>query len=261
MTHIADPPLAGLSLLLVRPQRDNDTFAQLVTERGARVFSLPVMAIKPLIPDADTLRNLAAIGRYQKVVVVSGNAASLALQHIHKPASLPSVPAWYAVGESTANTLIAGGIPAACPAENPTSEGLLALPDFARVEGEHILIIRGVGGRDKLRSELEQRGAVVTFCELYRRESETAHQSAINRLLEAGEVQVVVAHSVDVLRNFLAQLDRNRLSSNPALAVLVPSQAAANLAQEAGFATVILAQSALPASMVEALVGWYTASQ
>jgi uroporphyrinogen-III synthase len=128
------------------------------------------------------------------------------------------------------------------------------------VRGEQIFIIRGEGGRDTLRSALEQRGATVTFCELYRRETDTTHQLAINRLLEAGAVQVVVAHSVDVLRNFLQLLDNDSLEALHRIAVLVPSQGAADLALATGCGYVIQAQGALPASMVDALVGWYTAN-
>lgn len=254
-------PLAGLKLLLVRPQRDNDTFVQLITELGCRVYVLPVMAINPLIPDDRTRQILAGINQFHKVIVVSGNAARLVLQHIPDPLALPALPAWFAVGESTARTLQAAGVPTAFPADNPTSEGLLALPDLALVRGENILIVRGEGGRDKLGTELEQRGALVTFCELYRRETETAHRAAINKLLEAGDVQVVVAHSVEVLKNLLLQLDSTRQSSLHETVVLVPSQTAADLAQDAGFGSVIRAQSALPASMVDALVGWYTATR
>lgn len=256
----SDAPLTGLNLLLVRPERDNDLFEQLVTGLGCRVHALPAMAIKPLVPDGLACQLLAGISRFHKVIVVSGNAARLALQYIPDSRTLPAVPAWFAVGESTAKTLQEAGVRAIFPADNATSEGLLALPAFARVRGEQILIVRGEGGRDTLRSELEQRGAAVTFCELYRRETDSTHRLAIKRLLEAGAVQVVVAHSIDVLRNFLQLLDSDSLEVLHRIAVLVPSQGAADLALARGCGDVIQAQSALPASMVDALVGWYTAN-
>ena len=56
-----------------------------------------------------------------------------------------------AIGQATARALARHGVaPALQPDYEFTSEALLALPRFQRVTGQHILIVRGEGGRELL---------------------------------------------------------------------------------------------------------------
>jgi len=254
----AGPVLAGLRALVARPQRAEDVFSNRLRALGCRVHSLPVMTIAPLAVETCRQR-LAGLAAFDKVVVVSVNAARLAAEYLDAVA-LKGGPAWFAVGQGSAAPLLAMGVPVTCPEREATSEGLLALPAFAQVAAEKVLIIRGEGGRDKLRAELTARGASVDFCELYRRELDTGHSAEIRRLASAGEIDLVVAHSVDVLGNLLSLLAGSGVSLG-GLAVLVPSDKAAELARRAGFGTVVAAASALPDAMVEAARGWYTSDR
>lgn len=251
----AEATLAGLRALVVRPPREADLFADRLRALGCRVHSLPVMSIQPLAADLRRQR-LADLAAFDKVVVVSINAARLASEGLDAT-MLEAGPAWFAVGEGSAAPLLALDVPVAWPEWDATSEGLLALPALAQVVGDRVLIIRGEGGRDKLRAELVARGASVEFCELYRRQLDTRHCEEIRRLVSAGEVDLVVAHSVDVLDNLVSLLAGSTLSLD-GVAALVPSEKAAELAWQAGFGAVIAAVSALPDAMVEAVRGWYT---
>ena len=246
-------PLAGLAALVVRPTRDDDVFSDRLRALGCRVSALPVMTIAPL-PGA----SLPALAGFDKVVVVSANAARLALaQLLLAPQVLAPGPDWFAVGPGSAAPLRAAGLRVSCPAD-ARSEGLLALPALARVAGQRLLIIRGEGGRDLLRAGLVERGATVTFCELYRRQSDTRHGAELRRLLKCGAVGLVVIHSVDVLRHLLALLDDEAREVLAVTPLLVPSDSASALAHDAGCGVVVRAASALPGAMVDAIVDWYT---
>lgn len=218
------------------------------------------MAIEPLdTPESRAL--LAMVSDFDKVVVVSANAASLALARLDSAALRERGPAWFAVGAGSAAPLHEAGIAVGCPVDDATSEGLLALPAFAEVAGQQVLIIRGEGGRDVLRAGLVARGARVTFCELYRRVVDTSHRAQVQSLLESKTLDLVVTHSADVLACFLAQVAGSDRALMEHTAVLVPSDRAAEMAWQAGFGEVIRAASALPSAMVDAAVGWYTSLQ
>src|SRR5690606_14010271 len=141
-------PLAGLAALVVRASRDDDPFTALLDGLGCRVHALPVMAIEPLAAAA-----LPALSGFDKAVVVSANAARLALEQL-RAAPQPAATGceWFAVGAGSAAPLRAAGFSVTCPDQDATSEGLLALPAFAQVAGQRVLVIRGEGGRDVLRA-------------------------------------------------------------------------------------------------------------
>src|SRR5690606_1108339 len=130
---------------------------------------------------------LPALSGFDKAVVVSANAARLALEQL-RAAPQPAATGcdWFAVGAGSAAPLRAAGVSVPGPDQDATSEGLLALPAFAQVAGQRVLVIRGEGGRDVLRAGLVARGARVSFCELYRRVPDDSHRSEIRQLLAGG---------------------------------------------------------------------------
>jgi uroporphyrinogen-III synthase len=57
------------------------------------------------------------------------------------------------------------------PDSHFTSEGLLAHSELQVIKGKTILIVRGKGGREKLRNGLLERGAEVDYLEVYQRKN------------------------------------------------------------------------------------------
>ena len=83
------------------------------------------------------------------------------------------------------------------------SEHLLASPEFAHVQGQRILIVRGGGGRELLAEQLTARGAEVAYAEVYDRRCAVPIPGAV-AAVEAewsrGEIQVITATSGELLR-------------------------------------------------------------
>ena len=71
-------------------------------------------------------------------------------------------------------------------------------------------------------------------------------------------VDLVVAHSGELLENLLAVVVENQRPILMSLPILVPSERVSDIAIGLGFRTVICAGSALPEDMVSALRGWYS---
>ena len=125
------------SVLVVRPRRNPDSFVEALQARGCRVYSLPVMAIEPLPASPAIKGRILDFDHYNKAVVISANAARLALDWLDQYwPQLPLGVEFFAVGRSTAGVLENAGIESRFPAHDPTSEGLLGLRELDDLTGE-----------------------------------------------------------------------------------------------------------------------------
>jgi uroporphyrinogen-III synthase len=258
--------LKGLRALQIRPEQSDDLFAHQLIEAGATLYRYPVMLITPLaeVPEKNQIKSqILNFDQYQIAIFISKTAARLGTEWLARywtalPESLPQNFRYYAVGKSTAALLREQGIDAEVPEQAFNSEGLLALPSLNNVAGKKALIFSGEGGRALLADTLIQRGASVSECELYRREPTAEFADQIIELLASGGVDLVIAHSGELLKNLLAVVPGSQRSSLMKLPLLVPSERVAEIARNTGFQAVICAGSALPEDMVSALRGWYS---
>lgn len=253
-------PLRGLRLLIPRPLRSEDRLQARLAAQECRLHLLPVLTIEPLLATASEQHDfLAQLPCYQHIIFVSGNAVARAFAILAtQGSSLPVGANIYAVGNSTAEGLSARGIAVITPALEANSEGLLALAQLAHVAGQRILICRGEGGREALQQSLAARGGLVTYANLYRRVPTTANNAAINGLLAANDLDLVVIHSGEILAALWAGLSESSRHCLRTVPLLVPSDRVAHQARELGCGSILIADSALPDSMVAAMVRWYT---
>lgn len=259
--------LAGKQILVVRPHAlkgEPDSFVAQLSDANATVHHLPVMELQALESGQELAAAKSAVinlDHFNAAIFVSRPAVTLGLELIdcYWP-QLPVTTDFYAVGESSAAELRAFGIEPQLPDADPTSEGLLKLPSLQALEHQKILIFRGLGGREYLSQQLQQRGAEVTYAELYQRALTRQHLEEIFLRLDDG-LDGLVVHSGALLQMLLEPTEgetehiRLKLIDIP---LLVPSKRVAELANDAGFKQVITADSALPADMVSALQRWYS---
>jgi len=246
-------PLAGLTVVVTRPEHQAGRFIELARAAGAATVALPALVVEVVELDAATRASLAP-DDYDWVIFTSANAVEAALAGLPPPTRCRIA----AVGPATARAATARGIRVdAVPAGRSDSEGLLALPALADAEGLRVLILRGVGGRDLLREELARRGADVVVGELYRRKPAIADPAALRLLAEAlrrPRATVVAVTSVEVLDGLLGRLDASQLARLRSTALLLPGQRVAAAARERQWAgELIVAPSAEDAAMLAAL--------
>ncbi|HMW15504.1 MAG TPA: uroporphyrinogen-III synthase [Pseudomonadales bacterium] len=250
-------PLAGLDLWVTRPAGQADRLIALLQQAGAAVSHLPLLAIEPLPPTAAARSLLLDLDRYQAVIFISSNAARLGAEAILDLwPQLPTGIDWLAVGAATQATLAEFDITAEIPAGGSDSEALLALPQLGseRVAGRAILIVRGTGGRETLREQLQTRGARVDYLELYRRICPASTLEQI-RNWSRPLPDLVIASSgegIDHLRRaltgpLLAMLERP---------LLLPSTRLAQLAGELGFRQPLVADDASDDALLTCLLQW-----
>lgn len=268
--NLPESNFKGLQVLLIRSKpaldQEPDPFTGYMLDHNVMLHHCPVMEVSPLESSSDVDQIKAYIldfADYDRAIFISRTAAKLAMDWLEcywarVPEGLPIEMHYYAVGKSTAVELKKWGVESELPEQAFNSEGLLALQSLQQVNGEKVVIFCGEGGRSLLADQLDQRGAIVSRCELYRREITHKHDEDINNLLSSGELELMIAHSGELLSNLVVLVDEDQQSTLRQLPLLVPSQRVAAIAKKVGFKQIVCADSALPEDMASGLLGWYS---
>lgn len=164
---VSREPLARRpGLLITRPQALGAELAARVVREGGRAWLFPTLEIRPLPFNAEQAKALLAPADW--IVFISANAVSFGWPWVIRGAPVRAQLA--AVGRATAERLEQQSrLPVLHPTHGADSEALLALPEFSAPAGKTVVIVRGRGGREWLKSTLESRGAHVNYLECYER--------------------------------------------------------------------------------------------
>jgi len=245
-------------VLVTRPAGQAQPLLAALRADGIAALHQPLLEVSPLPELPPRMRRCVLdLDLYQHVIFVSANAARFGLDCIddYWP-QLPAGVTWYAVGGATAASLEQRGLRPLTPATSVDSEGLLALPELARVAGQRVLIVKGEGGRGTLARVLAERGARVDELACYRRACPELPAGALASMLEEAAVGAVMISSGEGLQNMLALLSTEETTKFRDIGLIVPSPRVAALARDAGFSRVVTAENASDAAMLRALRQW-----
>lgn len=246
--------LAGLSVLVTRPQAQSENLAAYIIEQGGNPLIFPTLGIQAVAPTGGWQLAMATLASTDVVVFVSANAVREVMPHW--PAHLPPTLKIAAIGRATAAALSEQGVQAdAMPMSDYRSEGLLALSAFANLHGKKVIIFAGAGGRDYLESVLTERGAYVQKITVYRRYQPATDPDILLLFLERADPKIIISTSVESLENLLAMAKPVGDIKN--MHLLVISERMKAFALQAGFTQVIVANQASCESLLADLKNWY----
>lgn len=206
MTH-APASLAGMGVVITRPQHQAESLCRLIESHGGRAIRFPTLEIcAPSHPEAVGAL-MEKLATYNKAIFTSVNAVDWSMRLGFKPylekLDLQRIP----IGSATAQALARHGLPPhIMPLPPFTSEALLTLPALQALRGSHIVIFRGEGGRTLLGTTLEHRGAQITYAEVYQRRQPAGSIDALLHYWKQGEIQAIVITSSESLRNLFAMV-------------------------------------------------------
>lgn len=253
-------PLQGVSVLVTRPAPQADRLCEMLAADGATAVPMPALEIVGRSNDAAIAALARRLNEFTIAIFVSANAVRWGLQALQAQGPWPTALAIAAVGEATARALRnAGQEVSLAPDRNFSTEGLLALPRFADVTDERILIVRGVGGREALADALLSRGAHIEYAEVYERRRPSARISEQLTSADLAAIDVVIATSNEVLENLAAMAEPDCAQWLRHKPLIVISPRAVQRAGELGFtAGVHCASHASDEAIVAALRLWRT---
>jgi uroporphyrinogen-III synthase len=241
--------LRGLGVLVTRPQAQADGLCRSIEAAGGRALRLPTVEIQA--PTAPEVAAGLLAERWDLLIFISRNAVEGALALVDAT-HLAAVMQRAAVGKATAGAMADAGIPATLlPPSGYDSEALLALPALSRLAGKRVLIVRGEGGRALLGDRLAERGASVSFAEVYRRALPAIDAGAALRAWE-DDLHLLTATSDEVLDNLLTLTPGSLQIQLKRLPLVVISERNAEHAASLGFEQVTAA-GAGDAAMLAAL--------
>lgn len=248
-------PLRHWTVLSLRPRGQHGSLRAAARRLGARVLAVSPIAIATL-DDTAARTALAAALAADHVLFTSPNAVRAAMRLA--PLRPRRGQTWLAVGDGTRRALARAGLAAIAPTRMD-SEGLLALPALADVQGLRVGLVTAPGGRGVLAPVLAARGATVLRADVYVRHPAALparRRAALASALQAPDHVLLVVSSGEALAALLTQTDATALRS---CAVVAASPRLADAARAAGFTRVATASDARPAALLRAAVAAFAA--
>lgn len=248
---VAPPPLAGWTVLSLRPQDGHGGLRTAASRLGAGfIAAAPLRIVSLDNPPARTA--LAAALRCPCIVVTSPNA----VRHATRLARLPRTREWVAVGAASAAALRRLGIARVVTPPRADSEGLLAMPQLSGLRGAGAVgLLTGRGGRGLLQPALEARGVTVQRADVYARVPAKVAPAAWRRLRAAladGRRIVLPLTSAEGWAAFAEQLPADLHEALHDARVVVPGARLEALARRSGFADIAVADGPHPAQLLAA---------
>lgn len=218
---MGDFPLIQFTLLNTRPEQQAAGLQCRLQEAGGQGLLCPTLEIVPLSLSKDQRGELV---EYDKIVFISANAVKRFAEEgleaeIFQPGDASvKTPGLFAIGQATVKVGREAGLNLqTAEGAQFDSEALLARADLQSLQGQHILIVKGEGGRDKLQSELEQRGAKVENLILYRRQAKALCTQSWLTFLQAPNPLVLATSSASLtaLLNAVENAEQIMKSTEP----------------------------------------------
>lgn len=232
----SDLPLAGVRVLVTRPEPRALGLCRRVEGAGGEARGVPAIELVPPADAGHARRLLVDRASTDRVIFISRSAVEFALRLVPDLAGLLADRPVFAAGAGTRGELERRGIRnVVAPSRQAGTEGLLRLGALqeAAVSGQGVLIVRGEGGRETLRAELEKRGARVGYAEVYaRRRPGTAE---LDRVWRGSPPDIIVTTSNEGLENLVEMTEASRRETLFATPLVVTSRRARARAAELGF--------------------------
>ncbi|WP_025823364.1 uroporphyrinogen-III synthase [Shewanella marina] len=237
-----------MKVLLTRPQGRNQAMQTALEQHGVPYMVTPLLSVvatqqalsKSALADADV------------IIFISTNAVKFAQQQLNQP--WPQQARYYAVGQATFDAMQAIGLQGEqAPLDCQQTEGLLTLASLHQLNNQNIVIIRGVGGREDLATQLKQRGATVQYWQVYQRVCPPLSDATLPFQWQDFGIDTIVITSGAVLDNLLSLTPKELFPWLHSCLIIVPSNRVAAKATQMGFAQVIDAKAANCQAVMAAL--------
>jgi len=246
--------LAGAHVLVTRPAHQAENLSRLIEDSNGTAVPFPVLDIVASDNSEAAKTLLQQPDQFQWLVFISANAVNFALKANGGKIQRFKSVRYAAVGQATARAMAAADIPAdLVPEQGYNSEALLATPQMQQVNGQAFLIVRGEGGREELANTLRDRGATVSYLEVYKRIRPAVDNAPVLRLLAQNRLDAVTVTSVEALQNLLIMIGEDNHKLLLALPLVVVSDRIRSVAADLGFKRITVTDSPADSAILEAV--------
>ena len=242
--------LHGAQILVTRPKDQATELCQLIKDAGGESIQFPTLEIIAHQPSYEILK-IASTADW--LIFTSKNAVDFAILAFN--GKIPASTQIAAIGETTANSLIQAGWSVDCvPKSEYNSEGLLAEPALQNVAGRCCVIVRGLGGREKIADTLRNRQAQVNYLEVYQRIRPKSDSQLLVKQLQMQQLSAITITSVEALDNLLAMLTADVITLLKLVLLVVVSDRIKQAAEELGFKRIAVTKKPTDAEILQTLM-------
>ncbi|HEY8009728.1 MAG TPA: uroporphyrinogen-III synthase [Rudaea sp.] len=235
---------AGATLIVTRPAALSAALKRRIVAQGGAALSLPGIGLRAT-PEPVTARAALRKARLADMVIFISPIAVRCAFTLLPTLRFARTTRIFAMGAGTARALARRGLRGVIwPAARQDSEGLLALPELARLRGRRVALIGAPGGRDVLPGTLRARGATLQSIHVYQRSVPRLTRRHFDALALAVQPLLTLLSSAEALDNLRAQLSAPLFAKLAAGDAIVSSLRLAQAARRAGFARTHIAASA-----------------
>ncbi len=241
---------AGWTLVSLRPQGQHVALRRAVAGLGGHVLALSPWRLQRL-HGTPVVRQLQRALNCDRVVFTSPAAVAAAASLL--PLAEAQRSPWLTVGEGTARALQAHGITDVHAPQRMDSEGLLALPVLAHVQGLRIGLVTAPGGRGLIAAQLQAALVDVGAFDRGARRLLRLPPRTLARLAHSAQPWVLAVSSGEALQHFWQQLPpalRQRLQARAT--AVVASDRLGEQARALGLQHVVRAAGPTTAQLVAA---------
>lgn len=251
--------LNGAHILVTRPLHQANNLCRLIEQQLGVAVAFPTLEIVAANERHQIAGTLANLQRFQWLVFISTNAVNFALLANDGKIDQFRNVRIAAIGQATAKALAAAGLTAdLLPEHGSDSRALLAMPAMQQVSGQRILIVRGAGGLETLRQELQNRGAEVDYLDVYQRKIPLVDPAPVLDLLKRDRLDLIVATSGEAVKNLLIMLGEKNQNLVLAIPLVVVSDRIRQIAGNSGFERIFVTDSPSDTAILKKIITWAT---
>lgn len=198
-------PLHHFGVAITRPVDQATKLSAMIAESGGAPHLFPLISIAALDDYREFGQQLNTLAEHDWAIFISSNAVQNAMPRLlNQLGGIPQHLKFAAIGPVTATELADFGVQnVLIPEGRFDSESLLSLPQMQAMQGQKVMIFRGVGGREVLADTLKSRGAQVSFAECYQRVNPQQNTDALNALWQNDQLHAIVVTSSEAMRYLL----------------------------------------------------------
>ncbi|MDE1211143.1 uroporphyrinogen-III synthase [Vibrio aestuarianus] len=240
-----------MAVLVTRPEIQGLELCQQLAEVGISAIHHPLIQIQAGV---DLPLLLPDIHNCDIILAVSQHAVTFSHQFLQDHRSFwPNEARYLAVGQKTAHVLSKLSQQKVHYPAVSDSEHLLEMPLLQSISGLKIMILRGNGGRELLHNTLTERGAKVTYKEVYQRTMLAFSANQHAQIWQQQNVHQLVVTSGEQLEFLVTQMSEIALPWLFNLHLFVPSERIRQAALLMGFSCVTNVKSASNTELVATL--------
>lgn len=202
-------PLKDKWIVITRPKHQAVNLKKILEEAGAKVILFPLIEIGEPDNSSSVIENLKHVANNDLAIFVSPNAVEKTFDKV-APKAFSTIKI-AAIGRKTASTLNSYGVDVDfLPTKTFNSEALLKVPEFRSFsKGKRIVIIRGDGGRECLKSSLLALGSSVDYINVYQRFCPQVDLLQLSKHYRNNEIDMMLISSGSGLESLYAFYSNN----------------------------------------------------